>query len=238
MKSNLPNKVNNKFKLLKKPNAESNVTKLSFNNPIFKKIPSDLPNKFLKNKKYREESECVYSSKVISRNQEDLVLSIEKYDQLSSNFCSSDLEYIEYMWEDLGIVTEYKEIFRGLLTKVDDVMKKDLLAYESKTLKSIVQLLIKITKDITYREKSIKNINKIVDIVKLEKLKNNLLNELIIAFKSVRILSINIVNHISKLRELTSYSILCNKLDFSKLSKKFLYDKNYLVKVILYITVY
>ena len=57
------------------------------------------------------------------------------------------------------------------------------------------------------------------------------LTDVVNCIKNIRILSINIVNHISKIRELSSYNVLGGKYDMEKINKIYLFDKNYLIKM-------
>lgn len=57
------------------------------------------------------------------------------------------------------------------------------------------------------------------------------LSEIVNCLKNLRILSINIVNHLSKIREMCSYSVLRGKFELNKINKVYLFDKNYLIKM-------
>jgi len=64
----------------------------------------------------------------------------------------------------------------------------------------------------------------------LEK-KEEILLELLLNLKSIRITSLNIVNYLVKIRELSSYNILGGKHNLDKINKIYKFDKNYLIKM-------
>lgn len=57
------------------------------------------------------------------------------------------------------------------------------------------------------------------------------LYEIVHCIKNLRILSINIVNHLCKIREICSYNVLGGKFDLEKINKIYLFDRNYLIKM-------
>lgn len=72
---------------------------------------------------------------------------------------------------------------------------------------------------------------KLNESVLKEEYNERTLNEVVNCIKNIRILSLNIVNLLSKIRELCSYNVLGGKFDLDKINKIYLFDKNYLIKM-------
>lgn len=57
------------------------------------------------------------------------------------------------------------------------------------------------------------------------------MTDIVQCIKNIRIISINIVNYYSKIREISSYCIIGGKYDLDKVNKIYNFDKNYLIKM-------
>ncbi len=64
-----------------------------------------------------------------------------------------------------------------------------------------------------------------------EEITEKSLSETTQIFKNLRILAMNIISSLSKLRETSSYLALGSKYDIEKLGKEFTFDRNYLIKM-------
>jgi len=89
----------------------------------------------------------------------------------------------------------------------------------------------KLAKEVQNREKAINTLNEYNESILKEEYNDRTLSEIVHCIKNIRILSINIVNHLSKIRELCSYNVLGGKFDLEKINKVYLFDRNYLIKM-------
>lgn len=81
------------------------------------------------------------------------------------------------------------------------------------------------------REKAISGLYLINEQIGREEYNDRTLGEIVHGIKNIRILSLNIVNHLMKIRELSSYNVLGGKFDLEKINKIYLFDRNYFIKM-------
>lgn len=86
-------------------------------------------------------------------------------------------------------------------------------------------------KEVQNREKTINTLFQYNESILQEDYNERTLSEIVRCIKNLRILSINIVNHLSKIREICSYNVLGGKFELEKINKIYLFDKNYLIKM-------
>ena len=156
----------------------------------------------------------------------------------STNYYNDNEDFIiiKNMWQDLGVTEDYKFEFICSLKDLNENQKKELLGQEKKNLKRFRDYLLKLSKEITNREKNIltlKKFNEILDIsVPEQKINESIINDIIKIIKFIRVNSVNSVHYIIKIREiLSSNKTECGKFDIEKINKAYLYDKNYLIKM-------
>ena len=172
---------------------------------------------------------------------------IEKNEKAKSNFikCNSDYilsydseeniyteELIRNLWEELGVTKEYQNQFEKLSRNLSEEEKNYIYTQEKNNLNRFKNILIKLTKEINHREKSIKILQKINESL-LDNFYNDkiILKDVINILKNIRIHSINVVFYTSKIREIASYYCFQGKWDLRKLNKEYLYDNTYLLKM-------
>jgi hypothetical protein len=135
------------------------------------------------------------------------------------------------MWDDLGVTEDYRMIFDNIAKELEDNLRKEFFDFEISSLKRFSDNLIKLSKEINGREKSIMMLHQFDDTLSKDKISEKLLNDMIQCIKNIRIQSINIVNHFNKIREICSYNVLGGKFNLEKINKVYLYDRNYLIKM-------
>lgn len=205
---------------------ENAIKEQNWNNRfVFNKIPS-----------YKVENDKNYSTimdmKSYIKNSTEIESAQKKLIEKFSNSNNENIQVLNSLWDEIGITMSFKEAFIKLTYDLDSFMQTELIEKEISYLKKIDEILIKLTNEVALREKVISNLKNFANSLKQgNKINDNLLSEIVLNFKNLRILSINIVNHISKVREIISYSILCGKHNSDKLSAKYGYDKNYLIKM-------
>ena len=150
---------------------------------------------------------------------------------------NEELSLIQNMWDDLGVCTPYRNVFESHARTLNEVERKEFFAFENASLKRFRDNLLKLSKEISNREKAIEKLKKFDEIVSTtfpdgnEKLDESFMNDIIQVIKAIRIHSINIVNHITKIREISSYNQTKGKINIDKINKAYLFDKNYLIKM-------
>lgn len=87
------------------------------------------------------------------------------------------------------------------------------------------------SKEVQSREKTINSLYLINEAISREEYDERTLGEIVHCIKNIRILSLNIVNHLMKIRELSSYNVLGGKIDLEKINKVYLFDRNYFIKM-------
>ena len=146
---------------------------------------------------------------------------------------------IKKLWNDLGVTKEFQKVFEELSKKLSKKLKKEYYDYEMSQLNKFRDNLIKLSKNITSREKTIYllkelDINYFQEITK-DKPNTSILDkitgDIVQAIKHLRIHSVNAVNHMAKIRDICSYNIICGKYDLDKINKIYFFDKNYLIKM-------
>ena len=142
------------------------------------------------------------------------------------------------LWDDLGVEAHYRRVFEFHLKTLSNEEKKEFLEYEKTSLNRIKENLCKLAKAIAERDKAIeglKKIDKVVSSYNNAKLDDLLIADIIQSIKAIRFHSINVVNFMTKIREIMSYHQMKGKIDINKINKKYCYDNNYLIKSFKYI---
>ena len=150
---------------------------------------------------------------------------------------SSEFKTIKNMWNDLGVNEKYKILFSNYLIKLNQKEKIELLESEKSYLKKFRDSLLKLSKEISIREKNIQNLklieNELQKNINCENKKKieSILNEIKQLIIQIRLNSINIVNYINKIREVSSYNINREKFNLDNINKAYKYNKNILIKM-------
>jgi hypothetical protein len=144
---------------------------------------------------------------------------------------SEEMSIIQSLWDDLGVLENYRVIFRYICLELDHTTKKSFLEFELTSLRKLYEHFSKLTKEMQGRERVISLLRQYNNFLENDNISPKLTSDITQTFKNLRILSINIVHIFMQIRELSSYSILCGKFDFDRVNKNFNYDRNYLIKV-------
>ena len=138
----------------------------------------------------------------------------------------------------MGVSNEYKKKFENFISNHNKEEIIQYLNFEKSNLKKYKETIIKLSKEIINRENNIKNLKEIDELIeKNYRKENKKLNESIIkniekTINLLRITSVNIISYMNKIHEISSYKIINGKYILNKMKKEFLYDKNYLNKMI------
>ena len=141
------------------------------------------------------------------------------------------------LWNDLGVTNKFRYQFNKSLSPLSNEEKEISIKNEIKNLNKFRKNLMKFTDDVTQREKNIQLLREYDKKVKsvflkgAKKLNNSNLNDIIKIIEELRYNSINCVNSLIKLRELSYYKSLKGKYNFNKMNKNYIYNNDYLIKM-------
>ena len=150
---------------------------------------------------------------------------------------NEDFSLIQNMWDDLGVQHAFRAVFESHARSLDDESRKDLFQYENASLKRLRDSLLKLSKQITNRENAILTLRKYNDVLSKtfpdpnENLDESFISNIINTIKSIRVYSVNVVNYITKIREIISYGESHGKFNVDNINKAYQYDKHYLIRM-------
>ena len=146
--------------------------------------------------------------------------------------------YINNLWDSLGVLKEYKNAFYNIINSLgsNNEAKNQFFQLEIENLKKFENNLIKLNKEIENREKALNFLKKLNDVfetqfinLKLD-IPDNMFKDFTKTIQNIRLISINVILLMNKIREICSYSTINGKFDIDKLTK-YNFDKNYLIKM-------
>ena len=158
----------------------------------------------------------------------------EKNDEKIINIFKS----IQTLWDDLGVSSEYKNKFENYIFNLNEEEIFHYLNFEKINLKRYKENIVKLSKEINIRENNIKNLKELDEFIdknyrrENKQLTQSLIKNLERIINQLRITSINIINYMNTIQEISSFRILKGKYTLNKMKKDFLYNKDYLKKMI------
>ena len=162
----------------------------------------------------------------------------------------TDFIIMKSLWNDLGVNIEYQKQFENSINEIKDEREKaEMIIHEKNHLKKFREILIKLSEEISNRDEIIYKLKKYCNELdkytydkniypeKINENENE--NEVLSSlFKSIynninlyRISTVNIVNRMTKVREVSSYYELNNKWDASNINRTYIFRKNYLISM-------
>ena len=170
-----------------------------------------------------------YSKQTYSFNiNDDSFQSLEPYDKVTS-LCNS-----------LCVTETYKELFNVVSNQLDNTSRNTFYNNEISSLTNLHTNLNLLSQYLSSRETSLQNLkaynDKLSSVLEEISHKSNEthLNLIINEITSLRINTVKVVDQFIKIRNEYAYSIDNGKYDMDSLGKKFLFDRNYLIKMNLY----
>ena len=152
-------------------------------------------------------------------------------------YLNNEFSIIKNMWKDLGVTDKYKIEFLNYLRNINDDEKNQILHFEKKYLKQFRDSLLKFSKEISNRKNNIENLKQL-DISLQNYIHDNeqnkiesILPTIIKLINQIRTNSINIVNYMVKIREISSYNSNREKYNLNNINKAYLYDNDFLIKM-------
>ena len=245
-----------KLKKEKKLNGKFIYNKIS-NYNLFEKnlMDSKILKKYFNKINKRQLSNKLFSNSLILNNK----INISNFNSSSSSFLNSKRRFskispendlinneneeltkikneVNILWDNLCVVSTYKEIFNVLISQLDLKEKIIFYKYEKKSLNLFKDILLEIKnniKDRNYCILELKNLNKeLPEILKSKSPKSNeeIFENISNEIQKLRKCTINIVNSLINFKKEIHFS-LEGKYNINKLEKKFSFDKNYLIKM-------
>ena len=161
------------------------------------------------------------------------------YNNNINNENEEELTIVQSLWDDLGIYEEYQEEFKNYIKQMTNEEKKnEILNLEKNQLRKYRDALLKLSAEISNRENNIIKLKKLckeLDNYALDKNTDNLPSDIFEniqkSIKYYRINTVNVINKIIKLREISSYNELNKKWDPSMANRAYLYNKFYTIKM-------
>ena len=167
-----------------------------------------------------------YSKQTYSFNiNDDSFQSLEPYDKVTS------------LWNSLCVTETYKELFNVVSNQLDDTSRNTFYNNEISSLTNLHTNLNLLSQYLSSRETSLQNLkaynDKLSSVLEEISHKSNEthLNLIINEITSLRINTVKVVDQFIKIRNEYAYSIDNGKYDMDSLGKKFLFDRNYLIKM-------
>ena len=170
---------------------------------------------------------------------------INKYNNINdlntniNNDNEEELAIIKSLWDDLGIYEDYQDEFKNYIKQITNEEKKnEILNLEKSELRKYREALLKLSAEISNRESNVIKLKKLckeLDKYELDKNTNNLPSDIFENIqkniKYYRINTVNVINKIIRLREVSSYNELNKKWDPAKANRAYLYNKFYTIKM-------
>ena len=156
-----------------------------------------------------------------------------------NNENEEELTIIQSLWDDLGIYEDYQDEFKNYIKQITNEEKKnEILNLEKNQLRKYRDALLKLSAEISNRESNVIKLKKLckeLDNYELDKNTYNLppdiFDNIQKNIKYYRINTVNVINKILRLREVSSYNELNKKWDPAKANRAYLYNKFYTIKM-------
>ena len=211
---------------------------------IYNKIPDYCAfqdKNFLNVKLFNEQAKRTNMNETFNRTSKSFYKATNRSNNITMNYHLQEnmepCDKIMLLWNDLGVLDNYRELFTVVANQLDDQARRDFYNLEIQNLTNIFDDLNYLVQCIQSREISISNLKKLNEklssILKETSPKSNeqqfsiIINEI----QNVRMSTINVVNQMNKIRNKYSFCIYGGKFNIDTLGKKFSFDKNYLIKM-------
>lgn len=196
---------------------------------------------FLNVKLFNEQAKRTNMNETFNRTSKSFYKATNRSNNITMNYHLQEnmepCDKIMLLWNDLGVLDNYRELFTVVANQLDDQARRDFYNLEIQNLTNIFDDLNYLVQCIQSREISISNLKKLNEklssILKETSPKSNeqqfsiIINEI----QNVRMSTINVVNQMNKIRNKYSFCIYGGKYNIDTLGKKFSFDKNYLIKM-------
>ena len=185
-------------------------------------------NKNPKNEKFQINCNCNKASKTSSIKQINCI----------NNENEEELTIIQNLWDDLGITERYQDEFLKYIFSINNEQEiSDIFYYEKNNLIKLRESLIKLSAEITNRDNNIfklKQYNTILEqyfLEKKDKIDSIIFDKIQNIIKFLRLNTVNIINQIGKVREISSFYELKGKWNPDRANRAYLYKSDYILNM-------
>ena len=159
----------------------------------------------------------------------------ENYNANNEN--EEEFSIIQSLWDDLGVNIDYQEEFKSYINDLKlENQKNEIINYEKNHLRKLREALLKLSNEVSNRDNNILKLKKYCNELdkysldgSIEELPPNIFENIQKVIKFYRINTVNVINKIMRLREISSYYELTKKWDPSLANKSYFYNKLYLL---------
>lgn len=192
-------------------------------------------------KKNKSIGEMMHSNNILLKRKKKFLsnkqINIEQSNDISQIILTNKLyddikiRNIISLWNELEVLEPYRKYFLFVFKEIDD---EDKISFYQNEVNEMIQLKNDI-KNLTYNiELRFGFINKIFELnekLNNEKVDQYLINEMLKKFKDLIQITVNIVLYMKKIKSIINAVPNLGKYDIDIISKKFNFDKNYIIKM-------
>ena len=192
-------------------------------------------------KKNKSIGEMMHSNNILLKKKKKFLsnkqINIEQSNDISQIILTNKLyddikiRNIISLWNELEVLEPYRKYFLFVFKEIDD---EDKISFYQNEVNEMIQLKNDI-KNLTYNiELRFGFINKIFELnekLNNEKVDQYLINEMLKKFKDLIQITVNIVLYMKKIKSIINAVPNLGKYDIDIISKKFNFDKNYIIKM-------
>ena len=180
-----------------------------------------------------------FKNKIDNLTQQNSLSSVLKsgFDSNHDEINKKNLSNLKKIWEEFNINEQYRKYFTYIYNELDDDYKQQLYQKEKEELNNVKTCIKDLKYFINLREKELSNIKILNDNLGKELLNKNynekemILNEISDKFISLREHTVKICKSMKKLKDYIFSINHLGKYNFDEISKKFDFDKNYIIKM-------
>ncbi len=159
--------------------------------------------------------------------------SFHNYNRLNDESFNQQYESLIKLWNDLGVTKEFQDEFKKMFSLLTEEEKEICIHNEKKNIKKVRNAIKKLIKEISSREKNIQVLIKFNEIIgnEEENIDDSIIIDSVNILKKVRINSLNCVNNLIKVREITLFHKQNGKYNIKNMDPSYKYNENYLMKM-------
>ena len=141
------------------------------------------------------------------------------------------------IWDDFSVSEQYKNFFNLILNKLREEEREDICFKEYKELSELKNNILSLIKEIQFRKESLEKLfqlNNLLSkdlITEIDVPNKTIMKEISEQIANLRLHSVNICFKMKKIKNKIYEGHIYGKYDFDAISKKFGFDKDYLIKM-------
>ena len=141
------------------------------------------------------------------------------------------------IWNDFSVSKSYKNFFNLILNKLSEEEREDICLKEYKELSELKNNIISLIKEIQFRKESLEKLFQLNNLLNKDLITeinvpdNTIMKQINEQIANLRLHSVNICFKIKKIKNKIYEGHIYGKYDLDAISKKFGFDKDYLIKM-------